>query len=141
MSITDLLPIRISLRDKPSGKHREDDTVDLLQCKLAGARLRIQIMRVQLDDQDLAHAEVIARIDARHAEVVDGMQRQIDELQRRLDIACKAETAVTRTQELSVDEIRQHCIKPVPLHQSPMARRDPTHVPAWAQRDEPEPAA
>lgn len=141
MSIADLLPIRISLRDKPLGKHREDDTVDLLNCMLAGARLLIQGLRLQLDDKDDEHEATIARIDARHAEVVDGMQRQIDDLQRRLDIACKAETAVTATQELSVDEIRQHCITPVPLHLSPQARRDPAHVPAWAQRDEPEPAA
>lgn len=141
MSITDLLPIRISLRDKPTGKRREDDGADLLQCKLIGAQLLIKGLRVQLDDKDREHEEAIQRIDARHAETVRGLERELEGLRERLAIACKAETAVTKTQELSVDEIRQHCIKPVPLHQSPMARRDPTHVPAWAQRDEPEPAA
>ncbi|GHH87918.1 hypothetical protein [Streptomyces capitiformicae] len=136
-----LLPIRLGLLDRPPRKHRAVDEVERQKGMRAGADRLIQALRLQLEDQDLAHAEVIARIDARHAEVVDGMQRQIDDLRRRLDIACKAETAVTKTQELSVDEIRQHCIKPVPLHLSPMARRDPAHVPAWAHRDEPEPAA
>lgn len=139
-TISDLLPIRLTWREKPVGKHREDDAVDLLQCKLSGARLLIKGLRLQLDEKDREHEATIQRIDDRHAEVVRGLEAQLAEAGRRLDIACKAETAVTQTQEISVEEIRRHCT-PVPLHQSPQARRDPAHVPAWARHDEPEPAA
>jgi hypothetical protein len=137
--LASLLPIRINLREKPVGKHREDDAVDLLHCKLTGARLLIKGLRLQLDDKDREHEAAIRRIDDRHAEVVRGLEAQLADANRRLDIACKAETAVTQTQEMPVEEIRRHCT-PVPLHQSPQARR-PEHVPAWAHRDEPEPAA
>jgi hypothetical protein len=125
VSITDLLPVRIAWRDRPTGKHRESDGIDLLQCKLAGARLLIKGLQLQLDDKDRAHAETVARIDERHGEVVRGLEQQIAELERRLDVGVKAESVVTRTQEIPV-------ITPVvPLHQSPMAKA----TPSWAKRD------
>lgn len=139
MTLTDLLPVRIGLRDKPTGKRRQDDAVDLLQCKLAGARMLIKGLRLQLDDQAHEHAETIARIEARHGETVRGLENELAEARRRTDIASRAETAVTKTQELSLDEIRQHCV--LPLHQSPMAVTDPGRVPpSWARTDEPKPA-
>lgn len=107
MSITDLLPIRISLRDKPTGKRREDDGADLLQCKLIGAQLLIKGLRLQLDDKDREHEATVRRIDARHAETVRGLERELKELRERVAIACKAETAVTQTQELDVRSLRE----------------------------------
>jgi hypothetical protein len=129
-----LLPIRIShfKRDRPTGKRREDDTVDLLQCKLTGAQLLIKGLRLQLDDQDHEHAEVIARIDERHGEVVRGLEDQIADLERRLDIRAFAEAAAAQTQPITV-------ITPVlPPHQAPMATANPGRVPpSWAVADMP----
>lgn len=135
MSIS-LPPIRISLWGKPTGKRREDDAIDLLQCKLIGARLLIKGLRLQLDDQDRAHAATVRRIDERHGEVVRGLEQQIAEMQRKLDVACKAETAVAITQPIPV-------ITPVmPLHEAPFATTNPGRVPcSWGVKDdEPEPA-
>jgi transposase len=130
-----LLPVRLDLRRRPTRKHRAVDEVDRQLFLRAGADLYIQGLHVQLADQEEQHAVVIARIEARHAETVRGLERELQEARERLAIACKAETAVTRTQELSVEEIRRHCT-PVPLHQSPMAQTaNPAHVPAWAVRD------
>lgn len=71
-----------------------------------------------------ALTETVARIDKRHGEVVEDLEQQLAALHRRLDIACKAETAVTKTQPIPI-------ITPVvPLHQSPLA--NPAHVPATA---------
>jgi hypothetical protein len=129
-----LLPIRIShfKRDRPTGKRREDDTVDLLQCKLIGAQLLIKGLRLQLDDQDHKHAETVRRIDERHGEVVRGLEDQIAELERRLDIRTFAEAAAAQTQPIQV-------ITPVlPLHQAPFATTNPGRVPpSWAAADEP----
>jgi len=128
-----LLPIRIShfkrdrLIRKP--KHSAVVEVERLRKLLAGAELLADGLRLQLDDQDHKHAETVRRIDERHGEVVEGLERQLAELQRRLDIACKAESAVAITQPIPV-------ITPVlPLHQSPLAKTNPTHVPAWAVPD------
>ena len=122
MNLTVLLPIRIGLFDKPTGKRRQDDAVDLLQCKLAGARMLIKGLRLQLDDQAHEHAETIARIEDRHGEIVRGLEGQIADLERRLDVRVLAESVVTRTQEIPV-------ITPVmPLHQSPQARTAPSRA-------------
>jgi hypothetical protein len=124
-TLTDLLPVRISWRDRPTGKHRESDGIDLLHCKLAGARLLIKGLRLQLDDKDREHAEAIERIDERHGEVVRGLEQQIAELERRLNVGVLAETAVTQTQPIPA-------ITPVvPLHQSPQAKT----APSWAKAD------
>jgi hypothetical protein len=125
MTLTDLLPVRIAWRDRPTGKHRESDAIDLLQCKLAGAQLLIKGLRLQLEDAEDRHAETIARIDERHGEVVRGLEQQIAELERRLNVGVLAETAVTQTQSIPV-------ITPVmPLHQSPQAKA----APSWAKTD------
>lgn len=49
-----------------------------------------------------ALTETVARIDERNGETVRGLEEQLAALQQRLDIACKAETAVTKTQEFPV---------------------------------------
>lgn len=134
MTLTDLLPARITRWERPTGKHREDDAVDLLQCKLAGANMLIKGLGLQLDEAEATHEATVARIDERHAEAVRGLEDELADLRRRLDIACRAETAVTRTQEISLDDIRRHCVKP--LHEAPFATTNPGRVrPSWA-RDE-----
>ncbi|MFE0845332.1 hypothetical protein [Streptomyces rochei] len=137
MSFTDLLPVRIGLLDRPvrRQRHRAIDEVDRQLALRAGADLLIKGLRLQLTDQEARHADTIARIDARHAEIVEGLERQIADLERRLQVGVLAESAAAKTQELPVDEIRRHCAKPVPLHQAPFATTDPAHVPAWALRD------
>ena len=125
MTLTTYLP-RLGLLDRVTRKpkHRASDEVERLRHRLAGADLLLAGYRVQLDDKDREHAETIARIDERHAETVRGLEQQVRDLQWRLDIACKAETAVAKTQELDVsgldnfaDSVRTlaqaHCIGPV----------------------------
>ena len=85
------------------------------------------------------HAETVARIEARHAEVIAEMQREIDDLTRRLDVGVLAEAAASKTQEIDAREIQERFADGpvVSLHHSPQAA-DPAHVPSWAK---PEPAA
>ncbi|MFF1709255.1 hypothetical protein [Streptomyces sp. NPDC058268] len=66
----------------------------------------------------------------RHLEAVVHLRdRQIDDLTRKVDVGVKAEHVIAKTQELDGEEIRRHCTKPVPLHQSPMAAvTDPGRV-------------
>lgn len=126
MSIATLLiPIRVGLfdRSRPVGRHRALDEIDRQQALRAGADLLIKALRQQLEDQEIAHAETIARIDERHAEVVEQLQWELAEARQRIAIASHAETVVTKTQEMSVDEIRKHCV--MPLHQAPFATTDP----------------
>lgn len=127
MSLVSLLPVRFSLFDRPARvarkprhpQHRAIDEVGRQKTLRAGADLLIKGLRLQLDEQAAKHAEVIARIDERHGETVRGLEEQIAELQRRLNIGVLAESVVTRTQELSLEEIRKHCTTPVmPLHQA-----------------------
>lgn len=142
MTLTDFLPVRIGWWDKPTGKRRQDDAVDLLQCKLTGARMLIKGLRLQLDDLAREHADVIARIDERHSEIVRGLEAQITRLQRQLEVGLLAEHVVTETQELDVRALQERFADGpvVTLNQTPMARRDPGHVPGWV-KDQPEPAA
>lgn len=137
MTLADLMPARLGriTRKQRHPQHRAVDALDRQIALRAGADLLIRGLRLQLEDQELRHAEVIARIDQLHAEVVDGLERQIEELERRLNRDVLAESVVTKTQELSLDEIRRHCV--VPLHESPMATVDPGRVlPSWAVQNE-----
>lgn len=136
MSIADLLPVRLGLRDKPTGKRRQDDGVDLLQCKLIGAKLLIKGLRLQLDDQAHKHAQTIARIEEHHGETVRGLEAQITRLERRLEIGVLAEAAVTQTQEMEIPaDLRERFAEGpvVALNQTPMARCRPDHVPGWVK--------
>lgn len=137
MALADLMPIRIgALRRQPRApKHRAIDEVERLQHQMGGARLLIKGLHLQLDDLHRKHAETIARIDELHGETVRGLEAQLAELERRLHVGVLAEHVVAKTQELSLDEIRKHCVKP--LHQAPFATVDPGRVPSWAVTDEP----
>lgn len=137
MTLTDYLP-RLGLLERPAcrPRHRASDEVETLRLKKVWADSLIKALRVQLDDQDRKHDEVIRRIDERHGETVRGLENQIAELQRRLRIGVLAEAAAARTQEIPV-------ITPVmPLHQAPFASVNPGRLPCtWGVKDEPEPAA
>lgn len=91
------------------------------------AALEQERERRKLAETELAQAE--AAVELRDQTIAD--------LERRLAVGALAESAATRTQELSIDEIRRHCV--MPLHQAPFATTDPAHVPGWARRDEENP--
>jgi hypothetical protein len=103
VTITAYLP-RLGLLERPVRKprHRASDEVETLRLKKVWADSLIKTLRVQLDDADARHAEVIARIDERHGEIVRGLEDQIADLERRLDIRTFAEAAAARTQENEV---------------------------------------
>jgi predicted nucleic acid-binding Zn-ribbon protein len=137
VSFADLMPIRIGILDRPrKQRHRAIDEVDRQRALRYGADLLIKSLQLQLTDQEAEHAEIIARIDERHAEIVEGLEQQIADLKRRLAVGVLAESAATKTQELSIAEIRQHCVTPVPLHQAPFATTNPGRTPAWARCDD-----
>lgn len=143
MSIATYLP-RISLFDRAlrKPKHRASDEVERLRLKKTWDDLRIKALTVQLDDLHREHAEVIARIDERHGEIVRGLEAQIARLERQLEIGVLAEAVVTETQELDVRALQERFADgPVrALNQTPMARRQPNHVPGWV-KDQPKPDA
>ena len=132
MSITDYLP-RIGLLEKPvrKPKRRAVDEVELLRLKKTWADLLIKTQRVQLNDADRKIADAIERRDIAEkalaqAEAVIRLRDQtIAQLERRLDIACRANAAADLTQELDTSSHRDnyatgvltlqqaHCIGPV----------------------------
>ena len=147
MSITDLLPVRLGFFDRPARKpprtrHRAVDEVERQQALRFGADLLIKGLRLQLEEQEAAHREVIARIDERHAEIVRGLERQIADLERRLDIGVKAEHVVAKTQEIEIprdlrDRFAAGAV--LALNQSPLTRQSPVHVPGWVKDEQPDP--
>ncbi|MFJ9740879.1 hypothetical protein [Streptomyces sp. NPDC101166] len=104
MSLADLLPVRFGLADRAARhpQHRAIDKVERLEVLLAGAKALIKGLGVQLDEQARAHEETVARIDARHAETVRGLEEQVAELQRRLNVRVLAEHVIAQTQEIPV---------------------------------------
>jgi hypothetical protein len=107
VSFTDFLP-RLGLLEKPVRKHRAPDEIERLNVHLTGARLLIKGLQSQLSDAEANHAEVIARIDERHGEIVRGLEQQIADLERRLGIACQANAAADMTQEFDARGVRDH---------------------------------
>ena len=148
MSIASLLPVRIGLFDRTARKpkwpqHRAVDEVERQKAMRSGADLLIRGLRLQLDEQEAKHAEVIARIDARHGEIVRGLEQQIADLERRLNVGVLAEAAAAKTQEIDVRSLRERFASgPVrALHSSPQARAGATHVPGWVKDAQPDPTA
>lgn len=145
MTIADLMPVRIGLLDRKPRvvrKHRAPDECERLRFLLFGANLCIRGLHLQLDDKDREHAETVARIDERHAEIVRGLEAQVIRLQRRLEVGVLAEAAATETQEIDTQSLQERFAHGpvVALNQTPMARRSPGHVPGWV-KDQPDPAA
>ena len=128
MSLTDMLPIRLGFLDRTPRrpKHSAPAEVDRLRGLLDGAHQLIAGLQMRLADLEMEHAEVVARIDDRHGEIVRGLENQIADLERRLDVRVLAESVVTKTQELSLEEIRKHCV--IPLHEAPFATTDPGRI-------------
>lgn len=132
MSFADLLPARVSRPGRPARKHRKPDEIDRQKTLRAGADLLIKGLRLQLEEQQREHEAIIERIDARHVEVVRGLERQIADLERRLQIGVLAESAAAKTQEIPIVQAPQSGV--VPLHESPLANpTNPAYVPAWAR--------
>ena len=94
---------------------------------------------IELSGEREDHDQMVARIEARHTATVAEMQREIDDLTRRLEVQCLAEAAASKTQEIDAREIQARFADGpvVSLHHSPQAA-DPAHVPSWAK---PDPAA
>ncbi len=128
MSLTDMLPIRLGFLDRTPRrpKHSAPAEVERLRGLLDGAHKLIAGLQLQLLDLEMQRDEVIARIDERHGEIVRGLENQIADLERRLDVRVLAESVVTKTQELSLEEIRKHCV--IPLHEAPFATTDPGRI-------------
>ncbi|BBC30064.1 hypothetical protein SGFS_013580 [Streptomyces graminofaciens] len=116
-----------------------DDFFMIQDQYLTNLEADVRQLTAQVAEEQGAHAATLAELETRDRWIGD-LQRQVAEVKRRLEIRVLAENVIGQTQEIPVEEIRRHCA-PVPLHQSPMPRRDPAHVPAWAHRDGPEPAA
>ena len=142
MSIASLLPVRIGLFDRTARKprhpqHRAVDEVQRQKALRTGADLLIKGLRLQLDEQAAEHAEVIARIDARHGEIVRGLERQIEELERRLKTRVLAESVATKTQEIPIPpDLQQRFAagRAVTLDHSPQAVPPPA-LPTWTNGD------
>jgi chromosome segregation ATPase len=106
--------------------------------RLTAAYDQLAAERNQLADQfDQAQIDLtVAREELRQAEETIRLRdREIADLERRVDIGVKAEHAVTQTQEIPIVQAPQHRV--VPLHESPLA--DPAHIPAWARDDDTRP--
>jgi hypothetical protein len=132
VTLTAYLP-RLGLFERPVRKprhpqHRAVDEVERQRILRAGADLLIKTLRIQLDDAEARHAEVIARIDERHGEIVRGLEDQIAELERRLDIRTFAEAAAARTQEIPV------ITRILPLPESPLTAVDTAQLAALKAR-------
>lgn len=109
MTLTTYLPrIGRPTRRPRHPQHRAVDEVDRQLALRAGADLLIKALRLQLEEQEARHAETIARIDERHGEIVRGLERQVRELQRRLDVRVLAEAAATKTQEFDARDLRNN---------------------------------
>lgn len=139
MTLPGLLPVRLAFFDRPAPRtrHRAVDEIDRQIALRVGADLLIEALRVQLDDQAREHADTVARIDARHAETVAGLERQVADLEHRLAIACQASAAADQTQEIDPEVVKRITAPPVPLHQAPFATTDPGRVrPSWVTAEE-----
>ena len=138
MTFADLLPVRFGFLDRSARpgqtarKHRAIDEVERQRILRAGADLLIKGLRLQLEEQAGKHADAIARIDARHAETVRGLEQQVADLERRLRVACQANAAADQTQEIDPEIVRRICVQP--LYEAPFATTDPGRIrPSWAR--------
>lgn len=92
--------------------HLMEKTTEIDELKVQRNQLAAEL------DETRTDAQRAAEDDARQ---IRDLRRQVADLTRKLDVGVKAEHVIAKTQELDTDEIRRQCVKPVPLHQSPMA--------------------
>jgi len=125
---------RLELLEKVSGLEREADEAT---CQLVALTTQVDELKAnrnqleqQLDEAGIElsgaradHAQTVARIDARHAEIVAEMQQHIDDLTRRLNIGVLAGAAASETQEIDASELQARFADGpvVSLHHSPQA--------------------
>lgn len=147
--MTSILP-----RLRGTGIHRADDKIAELRDDVA----RLLNFKAAADDYFaiLVHDrnETFAALQfaehgrqAAEAIVIDqerqirDLKRQLGEAKRRLEVGVLAEAAAAETQEIDVRALQERLADgPVrTLNQSPMARRNPGHVPGWVK--DPNPAA
>lgn len=120
--------------------------VDGLKSERDQLEQQLDTAGIELSGEREDHARTVDRIEARHAETVDGMQRQIDDLTRRLTIGVLAEAAASQTQEIDARSLQARFADGpvVGLHNSPLAVTDPGQTSWGAAReadDTPAPAA
>lgn len=126
--------LKADKRQLATNAYRHEDEIHT--ALLRGCQDAILIAQLRTERDGLA--ATVTRMDEQHGQTVRALERQAAELARRLELRSLTEAVVTKTQELSVEEIQRHCTTPVlPLHQSPLNNpAAPTHVPSWAVRDE-----
>ncbi|MEU8642323.1 hypothetical protein AB0C91_10435 [Streptomyces sp. NPDC048674] len=152
----------VGRRPKPQRKHRADDRIADLHASYKGQIADLRAENVTLLNRQAAADDFFAQLtndvhvtnsalqaeQERRAvaekelqqaeEAIRLRDRRIAELERKISVGVNAEHVIAETQELSADEIRRHCVKPMPLHQAPFATTNPGRVrPSWAV---PEPA-
>lgn len=124
--------LKADKRQLVTNAYRHEDEIHT--ALLRGCQDAMFIAQLQSEKAELA--ATVERMDEQHGKTVRGLERNCAELTRRLELRSMTEHVVTKTQELSTEEIQRHCTTPVmPLHRSPLA--NPAHVPAWAIRDKP----
>ncbi|MFF7184659.1 hypothetical protein ACFZAR_05370 [Streptomyces sp. NPDC008222] len=140
MSIADRLP-RIGLLDRTAPRHRASDEVGRLRHQLAGADIFITGLRAQITDLEQKRDDANERRDiaekalAQAEETIRLRDRQIADLQRKVDVGVKAEHVIAKTQELDLRTLQERFeTGPVRrLGASPLAATHPAHVPAWVR--------
>lgn len=142
--MTSILP-----RLRGHGGHRADDKIrelraDVLHLLNWQANAQDYFAILQTDRADVYAAWQYAEDKAARAEDVvvlqearlRDLQRQVDELTRRLEVQCLAESAATTTQEIDLRDLQAR-FKDGPvvsLHHSPQAT-SPNHIPSWARTE------
>jgi septal ring factor EnvC (AmiA/AmiB activator) len=167
VTLTDLLPVRLGWRERPTRKHRAPDEIERLQRKVSGAELLIKGLRVQLDDQDHQHEKTVAH-QAEAELLVVQLKADVDELtaernewrdealrlRARFGPQLAAEANATRVDVppmvRDTSDGADQATEPInvrPLWQAlnlgpTAATTNPGRLPCtWGVKDEPEPAA
>jgi hypothetical protein len=142
VTITDLIPVL-----RGHGTHRAVDEVERLREDNAKLLERQGAADDFFESQDKLITGLEAdvrkwKVRAENAErtvgqleaVIGERDRRIADLERKISIGVNAEHVIAKTQAMDAEEIRVHCAKPRPLHQSPMAVvTDPGRTPHWAR--------
>lgn len=115
-----LAELREENRALLNAKAGADDFFAIQDDNLKAQDTEIQRLRDRLDESETGRTAAVLTAEA-HAVWIGDLERQIAELQERLNTGALAESVVTQTQPIPV--------VPVPLHQSPQAAvTNPGHV-------------
>ncbi len=113
-------------------------TTEVDELKAERTRLEGDFDKAAIDLSGAREDLALAREEIRQLEAAVELRDQtIEDLARKIDVGVKAEHVIAQTQELDSEQIRRHCAKPIPLHQSPLAVVDPGRVPpSWARSED-----